>query len=86
MEISDWRLKIDEIDKNILDLLNKRAEYALKIAKLKKGDGTPVYDARREEDIISNIMMKNNGPLPDLCVQDVFRKIIHCCRNLEEDT
>jgi chorismate mutase len=85
MQISDWRLKIDDIDITILNLLNKRAEYALQIAKLKKSSGKSVYDAQREEEALSNIIIKNSGPLPDLCVKDLFRKIITCCRNLEED-
>ena len=32
-DISGWRKLIDEIDEKILELLNKRAEYAIEIGK-----------------------------------------------------
>ena len=36
MNLSDWRRRIDEIDKKLVGLLNERSQCALEIGKLKQ--------------------------------------------------
>ena len=43
-EIEVWRLKIDEIDEKLVELFNRRAEYAGEIGNIKKKLGLPVYN------------------------------------------
>ena len=51
MDIAYWRKKIDELENNLIELLNNRANYAVKIGKIKKEKGLPVFDASREQEI-----------------------------------
>ena len=47
MDLSDWRDKIDEADRKLLELLNERARYVLALVPLKKKAGIPIYEPRR---------------------------------------
>ena len=39
MDISDWRKKIDELDRKLVELLSQRAQAAHEIGKLKRQRG-----------------------------------------------
>ncbi len=43
MDLADWRTRINDLDNQILNLLNQRAEAALQIGNLKRRQGTPSY-------------------------------------------
>lgn len=50
--LNDERKKINEIDKEMAKLFEARMKAAEKIAEYKKGAGLPIFDAKREEEII----------------------------------
>ena len=60
-EIQEHRAKIDEIDKQIVALLNKRAGHSLVIRGLKPGAPLGLYDAKREEEIFAKVSSYNEG-------------------------
>ena len=84
-DITNWRNRIDDIDKKILELLNKRAECAIEIGKLKSKNKMKVYDPLREKHIISNLRGINNGPLSDDAIQRLFECLIKESREIEKD-
>jgi chorismate mutase len=43
MDIADWRKKIDELDRRLVELLNQRAQAAHEIGKRKRDIGMPIY-------------------------------------------
>ena len=51
MEIDDWRKKIDEMDEQIVQLINQRAEAARAIGELKRNSALPVYEPQREQQV-----------------------------------
>jgi len=83
-EITDWRKRIDEIDKKLLELLNQRARCAVEIGKIKSKNNMNVYDPEREESIIAHIRDLNKGPLSDDAVQRLFECLIKESRQIEE--
>ena len=86
MEIDDWRKRIDELTDTIISLLNRRAEFATEIGKLKKEKGLPVFDAAREEAVLAAVAekaVKAGGPLPESIV-NIFRTIMEETRKVEE--
>jgi chorismate mutase len=83
--IDDWRIKIDEIDQILVDLLNKRAVCADEIGKIKEQMGLPAYSPKREEEVLNNIMKHNKGPLSDLALRRLFERIIDESRSLERE-
>lgn len=85
MDIADWRIKIDEIDRQIVALLNRRAEAAHAIGKLKRSTDLPVYEPNRERVIFDNVRAANKGPLPDIELQHIYERLIDVMRALQKD-
>ncbi|MFN3505810.1 MAG: prephenate dehydratase domain-containing protein, partial [Caldimicrobium sp.] len=71
-------------DSNILELLNKRAEIALKIGQIKTAKKIPFYDPVREKKIINNLLEKNKGPFPAETIKILFREILSATLALQE--
>lgn len=85
MDIAEWRVKIDEIDRQIVALLSQRAEAAKAIGKLKRSTSLPVYEPNRERVIFENVRAANKGPLPDIELTHVYERIIDVMRALQRD-
>lgn len=85
MDIADWRRKIDEIDRQVVALLNRRAEAAHEIGKLKRSTDLPIYEPNRERVIFENVRGANTGPLPDIELTHIYERIIDVMRALQKD-
>lgn len=83
--LEEWRKRIDELDRKLLDLLNERARYADTIVKLKQNLGIDVYLPDREEEIIRNVLGHNQGPLTKEAVRRLFERIMDESRRLERE-
>lgn len=83
MDISDWRARIDTVDRILVDLINRRMEYALEIGKIKGDQGQPVRDAERERIVLEALAEHNKGPVSDAALAAVFRRLIEEACNLE---
>jgi len=83
MSIEDWRRKIDEIDRKLVELLNERSKCAIEIGKIKRALNLRVYDPEREREILQRIKEVNTGPLDGDGIQRLFERIIDECRHLE---
>jgi chorismate mutase len=85
MDIVDWRHKIDELDRRLVQLLNERAHAAREIGKLKRNTSMPIYEPHREKMIFENVRKANNGPLPDADIRHVYERVIEVMRNIQKD-
>jgi chorismate mutase len=85
MEIADWRLKIDELDRQIVALLSERASAAKAIGQLKRSTSMPVYEPNRERVIFENVRAANKGPLPDMELVHIYERIIDVMRALQRN-
>jgi chorismate mutase len=85
MDIAEWRVKIDEIDRQIVALLSERAKAAKEIGRLKRSTSLPVYEPNRERVIFENVRAANKGPLPDIELTHVYERIIDVMRALQKD-
>ena len=81
--ISDLRDKIDKLDVQIVELLNKRAELAFEIRELKNKEQIPVYDAEREEEIFRKVIDSSDGPLADDILRCIYQEILRSMKNFE---
>ncbi len=84
MDIDGWRLKIDEIDSQILRLLNERAQFSVNIGHIKERGNLPIHSPEREKAIIQRVQKENGGPLTGDGVRRVFERIIDESRRLEK--
>ncbi|MGH7859288.1 MAG: prephenate dehydratase [Candidatus Binatia bacterium] len=80
--IDSLRHRIDRIDDQILRLLERRAEAARAIGRVKAADGSVVYVPSREKRIIERLT-RARKELPAPVVRAVFREVISACRALE---
>ncbi|MFC6646415.1 chorismate mutase [Granulicella cerasi] len=81
MEIADWRNKIDEIDEQITVLLNKRAECAVEIGKLKLANAAAVYEPQREQRVFEHVSAVSTGPLTTAELTDIYQRVMDVMRN-----
>jgi chorismate mutase len=82
-EIDRWRLRIDDLDRRILDLLNERFRCALAIGAAKRRLGLQIYDPDREATIVRQVIEANGGPLRADAVRRLFERILDESRRLE---
>ncbi|MFK5892742.1 MAG: prephenate dehydratase [Pseudomonadota bacterium] len=89
--LAQLRVAIDQVDSQILNLLNKRAELAGQVASVKLGesdensqDDIIFYRPEREAAVLRKVMQRNIGPLSDEESARIFREIMSACLALEQ--
>ncbi|MFA5388623.1 MAG: prephenate dehydratase [Candidatus Omnitrophota bacterium] len=85
MSLANLRRKIDNLDKDIVSLLNKRADLAKDIGGLKKYSGKGVYVPDREVEVYSNVLGWNKGPLSAKAIRAIYREVMSGSLALEKD-
>jgi chorismate mutase len=83
--IDEWRIKIDNVDRKLVDLLNERAKFADEIGKIKEQLGLDAYSPRREQEVLENVLGANKGPLSNAALRRLFERIIDESRKLERE-
>ena len=84
-KLESYRERINNIDHRMVDLLNERAKIVMEVKKLKQKQDVPLYDARREEELIENIAKYNKGPLYRDNIIQIFESILRNVQILEKD-
>jgi chorismate mutase len=77
------RVEIDALDLELLALLNRRTRVVEEIGRIKESLELPVYEPKRESDVIHNITSHNTGPLTPDALQRIFERIIDEMRSLQ---
>jgi chorismate mutase/prephenate dehydratase len=70
------RHKIDELDGRIVELLNARARVVVEIGQIKRQSGGAIYAPDREKAVLEKVRSLNKGPLPDRCLEAVWRELM----------
>jgi chorismate mutase/prephenate dehydratase len=70
------RVQIDALDEKIVQMLNERARVVVEIGKLKQANNSPIYAPDREKAILERVRTLNRGPLPDRCLEAVYRELM----------
>jgi chorismate mutase/prephenate dehydratase len=84
MMLKKLRKQIDNLDKEITQLLNKRAKITLNIAKLKRIQGQGIYSPDRESQVLRKIKAINKGPLNSVALDAIYREIMSCSLSLDK--
>ena len=85
MDIEDWRKKIDELDRKLVELLSERARAAVEIGRLKRDTSLPIYEPDRERIVFANVQAVNPGPLPGRDLVRIYERIIDVMRNVQKE-
>jgi len=83
MNLDDWRSRINDLDNQLLNLLNQRAEAALRIGDLKRRKDLAYFVPEREAEIVDRLVKDNGGPLPAGAVRTIWREILSASLALE---
>ena len=84
--INNPRSEINAIDAELLRLLNKRVEIALKVGEVKKRDDVSLCDHNREQEVLERLCRQNNGPLNEQNVRSIFQRIMDECLHAQQLT
>lgn len=82
-ELAEFRKKIDEIDKRLVQTLSERAQVVVEIGKAKRGSGAPIYAPHREQEVLARALANNPGPLKDRTIEAIYRELMSGSFSLE---
>jgi len=80
-EIEKLRTQIDNTDKKIIELIEKRSEIVKEIGRLKSLSGRGIYDPIREYEVLEKVSKTN---LDKEFIRKLFRDIMKYCRTGEK--
>jgi len=84
--LDDCRIKIDELDNKILELLNERMKVVERVGEIKSDTGGAIYRPEREKAIIDRLSAKSKedgGLLNKDAIEAIFLELFAVSRNLE---
>lgn len=87
MSLSEVRTKIDAIDRELLRLLNERAELVHAVGEIKRKDDLDIYVPGRENQLLRRLVELNaaqNGRLTERAIRAIFREIMSAALALED--
>jgi chorismate mutase len=85
MDIPDWRNQIDQLDRQLVELLSQRAQAAHEIGKLKRESAMPIYEPERERLVFENVRKANPGPLPERDLLRIYERILDVMRQIQRE-
>ena len=74
--LDSLRRRIDELDRQIVELLNERAKVVVDVGKAKQAEGTPIYSPDREHMVLERVSRLNAGPLPQKTLRAIYRELM----------
>jgi len=83
MDITALRAEIDEIDKEIIPLLERRLDTCYEIARFKARTNQPYYDEARESEKIATIAELTRDDLDDELLE-IYGEIMRICRDYQK--
>ena len=86
MPLTEVRKKIDALDAQILELLNRRADLVHEVGEIKRQNGGPVFAPDREEILLRSLAERNavlRGRLPESAIRAIYREIMSASYALE---
>jgi chorismate mutase/prephenate dehydratase len=82
-DLARHRADIDDLDRQLVELLSRRARAAQAIGAAKKATGAAIFAPHREHAIYERIAGLNDGPLPSSALRAIWREIMSGCIALE---
>jgi chorismate mutase/prephenate dehydratase len=78
------RKQIDGIDKQVVELLDRRACLARKIGNIKRSRNIEFFDPSRQKNVLRKIRNWSDGSFPDAGLKTVFTDIMSACLAMEQ--
>ncbi len=81
--LRESRIKIDDLDRQLVELLNRRTRIVEDIGRAKEAAGLPIYEPNREDDVYRNVLSHNRGPLSAEALRGIYERVIDEMRSLQ---
>ncbi|MEZ6094188.1 MAG: prephenate dehydratase [Pirellulaceae bacterium] len=82
--LNELRLKIDELDAQLIELINERARHVVEVGNLKRAEGIPIYAPHRESEVLGRITARNQGPISNRTLEAIYRELMSGSFALEQ--
>ena len=82
--IDEARVKINEIDKKMVELFEERMKAVLDVLEYKKQHNLPVFDEKREKELLERVSELAGEELNDYC-RELYEKIMEISRDYQQD-
>lgn len=79
------RTRIDALDEQLQALISERARCAQQVAEVKRaaGEQNDFYRPEREAEVLRRAATRNQGPLSNESLVQIYRELMSACRGLE---
>ncbi len=79
------RKNIDDIDRQLVDLINQRAHQVIEVGKIKQGASIPIYAPHREAAVMKKVATLNEGGVfPQEAIEAIYREMMSGSFKLEQ--
>jgi chorismate mutase/prephenate dehydratase len=75
-EVARFRAEIGEVDRELLDAVNRRLELVRDLKRYKEEHGIAFVDAAREAGLLDERVRQNQGPLSEAGVRAFFEELL----------
>ncbi|MEZ5413751.1 MAG: prephenate dehydratase [Opitutaceae bacterium] len=84
MDLNPIREKIDELDRQLVDIINRRLELAAEIGRIKRSTGGEIYVPEREDAVLRKVTEGNKGPVRNEALRAIYRELMSAAIALEK--
>ncbi|GIP27802.1 protein AroA(G) [Paenibacillus sp. J23TS9] len=82
--LEELRMKLDEVNLQLLELLSERARIAQELGVEKEKQGVPKFDPVREKEMLEKLVASNEGPFDHETVRHLFKQIFQASLKLQQ--
>lgn len=84
-QLGESRQQIDDIDRQIVELINKRATVVQKIGRVKRAVGLPIAAPNREQQVLDHVAaVGSSGPFPATRLKAIYSTLLTQMRTWEQ--
>jgi chorismate mutase len=76
MNLRVFRMRIDALDRQLVRLLDQRAEWVMSINRMKKSKKMPRRIPSREREVFQNILRASRGKFPRRALRQIYQRLL----------
>ena len=84
MNLNDYRMEIDALDKEIVALIEKRMDVSKAISEYKYKNNLPILDENREAELIKARTAHITDDAIRIAIESVFKGILKASRDVQQ--
>lgn len=82
--LDNYRKEIDKIDKELVEIFERRMDLANKVAEYKKENNLPIFNGAREEEVIEKNIANLKNKKYDKILRKFFVNLMELSRSLQD--